>query len=133
MAENNTKDTKETAAQAAEAREPRTFKERVAATRRTRWWRFGIVALIYLLWVVWMNNYWFLLGLPLLFDIYITGYIPFTTTRGFRPGKSSGQSANSLHCCAAEVCNAAFPFRLTSRPLLNLITFVILENKITLS
>ena len=78
MAENNTKDTKETAAQAAEAREPRTFKERVAATRRTRWWRFGIVALIYLLWVVWMNNYWFLLGLPLLFDIYITGYIPFT-------------------------------------------------------
>lgn len=58
--------------------EPQTFGERIAATRPTRWCRFGIVTLIYLLWVVWMNNYWFLLALPLLFDIYITGYIPFT-------------------------------------------------------
>ena len=61
---------------------PKTLKEKVkreiAATRRTRWWRFGIVALIYTLWVIWLGNYWFLLGLPLLFDIYITGIIPFT-------------------------------------------------------
>lgn len=47
-------------------------------TRKTRWWRFGIVALVYLLWVIWLGNYWFLLGLPLLFDIYITGIIPFS-------------------------------------------------------
>ena len=50
----------------------------IQATRRTRWWRFGIVAAIYTLWVIWLGNYWFLLGLPLLFDIYITGFIPFT-------------------------------------------------------
>ena len=50
----------------------------MAQTKKTRWWRFGIVALIYVLWVVWLGNYWFLLGLPLLFDIYITGIIPFT-------------------------------------------------------
>ncbi len=74
----NDNPTPKTDAVAAAPAEPHTFKERIDATRKTRWWRFGIVAFIYLLWVVWMNNYWFLLGLPLLFDIYITGYIPFT-------------------------------------------------------
>lgn len=54
------------------------LRRRCAPTRRTRWWRFGIVATIYLLWVIWMQNAWLLLGLPLLFDIYITGYIPLT-------------------------------------------------------
>lgn len=54
------------------------FVRRCRANRRRRWLRFAIVAAIYLAWVIWMNNYWFLLGLPLLFDIYITGYIPFT-------------------------------------------------------
>ena len=54
------------------------FRSRCAANRPTRWVRFAIVAALYLAWVIWMNNYWFLLGLPLLFDIYITGYIPFT-------------------------------------------------------
>ena len=51
---------------------------RCADIKKTRWWRFGIVAFIYLLWVIWMGNAWLLLGLVLLFDIYITGYIPFT-------------------------------------------------------
>jgi len=46
--------------------------------RPTRWWRFGIVAFVYILWVIWMQNAWWLPGLILLFDIYITGYIPFT-------------------------------------------------------
>jgi signal peptidase I len=54
------------------------FVRRCKETKTTRRVRFGIVALIYLLWVIWLDNYWFLLGLPLLFDIYITGYIPFT-------------------------------------------------------
>lgn len=53
-------------------------KERMAATKRTRWIRFGIVAFIYLLWCIWVGNPWLYLGLILLFDIYITGFIPFT-------------------------------------------------------
>lgn len=61
---------------------PESFKEKVMDrcrdTRTTRWWRFGIVTFIYLLWVWWMHNAWFLLGVPLLFDIYITGFVPFT-------------------------------------------------------
>ncbi|MCI9607622.1 MAG: signal peptidase I [Muribaculaceae bacterium] len=59
-----------------------TFKEdllkRIADTKTTRWWRFGIVAALFLAWVAWMGNWWFALLLILLFDIYITGYIPFT-------------------------------------------------------
>lgn len=54
------------------------IRHEISNTKKTRWWRFAIVALIYTLWVIWLGNYWFLLGLPLLFDIYITGLIPFT-------------------------------------------------------
>lgn len=59
-------------------RECLSFRERVARTKKTRWVRFGIVTLIFILWVIWLGNPWVLLLLPLLFDIYITGYIPFT-------------------------------------------------------
>lgn len=55
-----------------------TFKERIKSTKTTRWVRFGIVAVLWLLFCLWMQNAWLLLILPLLFDIYITGYIPFT-------------------------------------------------------
>ena len=54
------------------------LKYSIKNTRTRRWLRFGIVAAIYLAWVIWLGNYWFLLGLPLLFDIYISGFIPFT-------------------------------------------------------
>lgn len=46
--------------------------------RPTRWVRFGIVSLIFFLWVAWMGTWWLGLFWFLLFDIYITGYIPFT-------------------------------------------------------
>lgn len=57
------------------------FLARCKDNTKTRWIRFSAVAIIYTLWVVWLGNYWFLLGLPLLFDIYITGYIPFSWWR----------------------------------------------------
>lgn len=37
-----------------------------------RWFKFILVGLIYSLWVIWIGNYWWLLGLAVLFDIYIT-------------------------------------------------------------
>ncbi len=38
-----------------------------------RWFKFGLVALLYtLLFVVWSRNLWFLIGLPIIFDLYIT-------------------------------------------------------------
>ena len=54
------------------------LKKRIAAVKPTRWVRFAIVAALYVGWCIWLGNLWWLLGLLLLTDIYITGYIPFT-------------------------------------------------------
>ncbi|MDE6176596.1 MAG: signal peptidase I [Paramuribaculum sp.] len=50
----------------------------MAATTTTRWVRFAIVSAIFFAWVAWLGNWWVALAWFLLFDIYITGYIPFT-------------------------------------------------------
>ncbi len=43
---------------------------------QNRWFKFALVAIIYTLWfVVWSENLWFLLGLPIIFDIYITKFL----------------------------------------------------------
>lgn len=55
-----------------------TVKQRIKATKPTRWVRFGIVSLIFIAWVAWLGSWWVLIFLPLLFDIYITSFIPFT-------------------------------------------------------
>jgi len=37
--------------------------------------KFGIVGTLYLLWVIWLGNFWFLIGLAVVFDIYVTGKV----------------------------------------------------------
>lgn len=54
------------------------FRRRLKETKVTRWIRFTIVALIFIAWVAWLGSWWVLIFLLLLFDIYITGYIPLT-------------------------------------------------------
>ena len=54
------------------------FKGRLKATKTTRWIRFAIVSAIFVAWVAWMQSWWLLIFWFLLFDIYITGYIPLT-------------------------------------------------------
>ena len=54
------------------------FRARLKKVKSTRWIRFSVVALIFTAWVAWMGNWWLELFVLLLFDIYITGYIPFT-------------------------------------------------------
>lgn len=39
---------------------------------RNRWTKFGFWTLLYLAWVVWMENYWWLFGLIVIFDSFIT-------------------------------------------------------------
>ncbi len=34
--------------------------------------RFAIVAILYILVVIWIGNYWFLIGLAVIYDLYIT-------------------------------------------------------------
>lgn len=38
----------------------------------SKWFKFGLVGGLYLLWVIWLNNYWWLIGLVVIFDIYVT-------------------------------------------------------------
>lgn len=40
-----------------------------------KWFKFAVVALIYTLWVIWLKNFWWLTGLLVIFDIYITGKV----------------------------------------------------------
>ncbi|MBR2400417.1 MAG: signal peptidase I [Tidjanibacter sp.] len=43
---------------------------------KNRWFKFAVVTLIYVLWfVVWTESLWMLLGVPVIFDIYITKYL----------------------------------------------------------
>ncbi len=52
------------------------FWNKVRAFFRNKWTKFTLVSVIYVLWlVVWSRNPWMLLGLPVIFDIYITKYI----------------------------------------------------------
>ena len=34
--------------------------------------RFAIAAVLYLLWVIWVGSWWWLIGLIVVFDIYVT-------------------------------------------------------------
>lgn len=54
------------------------FMRRVREVKPTRWVRFGIVAALFIAWMIWLGEWWPAIFLLLLFDIYITGYIPFT-------------------------------------------------------
>ncbi len=66
------------------------FKQRVAANTPTRWGRFALVSIVFFAWVAWLGNWWVALWWLLLFDIYITGYIPFTW---WKKSKSSATRA----------------------------------------
>jgi signal peptidase I len=37
-----------------------------------RWFKFILAGTLYTLWVIWLGNYWWLIGLVVIFDIYIT-------------------------------------------------------------
>ena len=37
-----------------------------------KWVRFGFWAVLYTLWVIWIRNWWWLFGLIVIFDLYIT-------------------------------------------------------------
>ena len=39
---------------------------------RNRWTKFAFWALLYILWVIWLGNFWWLFGLVVIFDVFIT-------------------------------------------------------------
>jgi len=56
---------------------------------KNRYFKFGLVSAIFILWVIWLENYWFLLGLIIIFDGYITKKVNWTfwKKRGEKPNK----------------------------------------------
>lgn len=37
-----------------------------------KWFKFGTIGGLYLAWVIWLQNFWWLIGLAIIFDIYVT-------------------------------------------------------------
>ncbi|HSH50607.1 MAG TPA: signal peptidase I, partial [Bacteroidales bacterium] len=58
---------------------------------KNKYFKFGFTALIYILWVLWIKNYWFLFGLLVIFDFYITKFVNWTfwKKRGVAKPKSA--------------------------------------------
>lgn len=55
-----------------------TFKERITSRTLSQWIWFSITLLLLLLFSLWVGNLWILLFGLVLFDIYITKYVPWT-------------------------------------------------------
>lgn len=57
-----------------------------------KWFKFSLWGGLYLLWVIWLGNYWWLLGLAVIFDFYITKKVKwaFWRKRPEKGGKSNG-------------------------------------------
>ncbi len=49
--------------------------------------RFSLTFILYILWVIWLGNYWFLLGLPVIVDLYLTKKVNWTPWKK-REGKN---------------------------------------------
>jgi len=58
---------------------------------RKEWIWFVIVSVIYILWVIWLKNFWFLLGLGVIFDLYITQKVNWTFWK-----KRSGENSKFI-------------------------------------
>ncbi len=57
--------------------EKKTFASRFKAGSK-QWIKACVWCLVYVLFIVWVGNFWWLLLLPVIFDAFITGYIPWT-------------------------------------------------------
>jgi signal peptidase I len=53
-----------------------------------KYFKFGVAVTLYILWVIWVRNAWLLLGVPVIFDIYITKKVNWTPWKK-REGKNS--------------------------------------------
>ncbi len=39
---------------------------------KNKYFRFGVAVFIYILFVIWLRNYWFLFGIPIIYDLYVS-------------------------------------------------------------
>lgn len=50
-----------------------------------KWVLFSLVSLCYILWVIWLENYWWLFGEIVIFDLYITKKVPWAFWKIYKP------------------------------------------------
>jgi signal peptidase I len=55
----------------------------------SKWFKFGLWGGIYILWVLWVFNFWLLIGLPIIYDYYISKKVNWTPWKT-REGKKKG-------------------------------------------
>ncbi len=55
---------------------------------KNKYFRFGLVTTLYILFIIWLRNYWFLLGIPVIYDMYVSKKVNWTFWKK-RTGKNS--------------------------------------------
>ena len=45
---------------------------------KNKYFKFGVAAVIYLLWVIWVGSYWLLIGLGIVYDVYVSKKVNWT-------------------------------------------------------
>lgn len=61
---------------------------KILSILRNKWFRFSIWTILFLLWVVWYDNYWFLLGEIIIFDLFITKKVKWAFwKKRYKPGE----------------------------------------------
>ena len=68
----------------------KTFKDRIAAVKPRGWVAAGVwcaIFIAFIVWVAWddMKSLWWLLLLPIIFDMFTTKYIPWSWWRKYKP------------------------------------------------
>ena len=63
-----------------------------------RWVKFAIIIVLYILWTVWIENYWWLLLVPIIFDHYITQFVNWTfwKKRGVKKHTKGAEWADAI-------------------------------------
>ena len=62
----------------------------------SNWIKFAVWAVIYILFIAWVGNFWWLLLLPFIFDIFITKFIPWSFWKKTKNKTPSGNNCR-LH------------------------------------
>ncbi len=57
---------------------------------KNKWFIFGICALCWILFVIWLGNFWWLLGLGVIFDMCITQKVPWAFWKLYKPKSKFG-------------------------------------------
>lgn len=55
---------------------------------KNKYFKFGLITTLYILFIIWLRNYWFLLGIPVIYDMYISRKVNWTFWKK-RSGKNS--------------------------------------------